>query len=82
MNSIHLGVAFLLVLAARFESAQATPMKLQDGGKGKQVVIEVVRDVEATLGDTKGLLFKIAWVESKFGMDPNTYRSGIDTLFG
>ena len=46
------------------------------------MVIEVVRDVEATLGDTKGLLFKIAWVESKFGMDPNTYRSGIDTLFG
>ena len=82
MNSIHLGVAFLLVLTTRFESAHATPTKLQDGGKGKQVVSEVVRDVEATLGDTKGLLFKIAWVESKFGMDPNTYRSGIDTLFG
>ena len=75
MNRIHLCVAFLL-LVIRFDSAQATPTKLQDGGKGEQVVRQVVGEVESSLGSTNGFLFKIAWVESKFGTDRNTYRSG------
>ena len=42
------------MLVIRIDSAHATPSKLQDGGKGEQVVRQVVGDVESSLGSTKG----------------------------
>ena len=49
---------------------------LRDGGKGESVVKEVIGYVEATLGDTKEFMKKIALVESHFGDDKGTYRRG------
>jgi len=46
------------------------------GRKGKSVAKEAVAETERVLGGTKGLLFKIALVESHFGEHRSTYRSG------
>ena len=43
---------------------------------GERVAKESVSAVERILGSTRGMLFKIAWVESRFGEHPLTYRSG------
>jgi len=41
---------------------------------GEQVVDDVVSKVESALGPTNGMLKDIAKVESKFGMDRNTFK--------
>ncbi len=46
------------------------------GTGGSKVVDDVVKKVEATLGGTNDLLKRTAFVESKFGKDPSTYRNG------
>lgn len=51
---------------------------LVPGTKGEDVVCEVIKKIENSLlfpGDEK-LLRRIAYVESKFGEDRNTYRKG------
>ena len=53
-------------------------MALTDGGKGSDVVYDVVRQIEGSFifPPDKKFLRRIAWVESKFGDDPGTYRPG------
>ncbi|CAB4028276.1 Cytochrome c [Paramuricea clavata] len=46
------------------------------GASGSNVVEDVVKKVEATLGGTNELLKRTAFVESKYGKDTNTYRNG------
>ena len=43
---------------------------------GESIVRKAVREAESVLGSTKGLLVKIAWVESRFGKDTLTFRPG------
>ena len=46
------------------------------GASGSKVVEDVVKNVEATLGGTNELLKRTAFVESKYGKNPNPYRNG------
>ena len=43
-------------------------------GKGESVVKEVVSQLTAIFGDDRGFMYRIACVESNFGMHPNTYH--------
>jgi len=49
---------------------------LTPGQRGEQVVKKSISVVERVLGNTKGILFKIAWMESLFGTHRLTYRPG------
>jgi len=49
---------------------------LKSRRNGESIVNRAVNEVEGVLGNSKGLLFKIAWVESRFGKDRLTFRSG------
>ena len=51
-------------------------MTLQEGASGADVVKSVVSDIQSLFGDDKQFLRRVAYVESKDGTDPNTYRSG------
>ena len=42
---------------------------------GKSVVEDVVRQISSIFPDDHGFLVRIAWVESKFGTDPNTFTN-------
>ena len=56
--------------------AQSSP--LTPGGKGGDVVAEVVDMIHATqiFPDDKKFLCRVAWVESKYGNAPGTFRTG------
>ena len=75
MNLIYLSVA-LLLLVVRFDSTHATIDYLERYGSGEDVVRKAVGDVEKCLGSTNNFLVKVAYVESKFGKDSSTYRTG------
>jgi hypothetical protein len=51
-------------------------MALTKEGKGAVVVDDVISQIENSgiLPSDKGFLRRVAWVESKFGTDPGTYR--------
>ena len=53
-------------------------MALTKEGKGAVVVDDVISQIENSgiLPSDKGFLRRVAWVESKFGTDPGTYRAG------
>lgn len=46
------------------------------GASGSKIVKDAVKKVESSLGTTNKLLERTAYVESKYGKDPNTYRDG------
>lgn len=70
---IPLVIAFFLPSSPLLESMAYTPK-----GKGAGVVKDVVDTING-LGifpNDHKFLCRVAWVESKYGEDPNTYRSG------
>lgn len=64
------------VAQSKSGASQASSQLYQSGASGRTVVTEAVKRVDATLGSSNNLLERTAFVESKFGRDPNTYRSG------
>ena len=46
------------------------------GTSGENVVAQAINITEKVAGSTNGFLKKIAWVESRFGEHPSTYRAG------
>ena len=67
------GISFFLPSSSLLESMAYTPK-----GKGAGVVKDVVDTING-LGifpNDHKFLCRVAWVESKYGEDPNTYRSG------
>ena len=74
MNFILKAVSLMLLMNLEFSMAQSdiyTP-----GASGSKIVNDAVSKVESTLGVTNKLLQRTAFVESKNGKDPNTYRDG------
>lgn len=75
-NKLYVSMLFYsqhtLLKSTFLESTASTPE-----AKGDSIVKEV-EDCMKELGfpDDKGFLRRIAWVESKYGTDKNTYRSG------
>lgn len=70
---------FVLILSFSL-CAWATDYTLVPESKGEDVVCEVINKIENSrifAGDQK-MLRRIAYVESKFGNDPSTYRQGYD----
>ena len=70
-------VSFMLVRKLECGMGQSSQSDVYTSGtSGSKVVDDVVKKVEGTLGDTNELLKRTAFVESKFGKDPSTYRKG------
>ncbi|XP_028393990.1 uncharacterized protein LOC114518230 [Dendronephthya gigantea] len=72
-------VLLLLVMNSMGQAVQSDS-QLSDistpGASGSKIVEDTIQKVETTLGDTNQFLKRTAFVESKNGKDPNTYRSG------
>ena len=74
MSFILKAVSLMLLIKLEFSIAQSdiyTP-----NASGSKIVKDAVSKVESTLGGTNMLLERTAYVESKNGADPNTYRDG------
>ena len=68
---VFVGLAAQLFLGLSMATDPDTP-----GGKGNAVVTEVVRRINTVFPDDHKFLCRVAWVESKYGEDPGTYRPG------
>ena len=61
---------------ACLEKQRRYPDVFRSHGKGENISRDAVNLTESVLGGTNDLLFKIAWVESRFGEHSGTYRRG------
>ena len=74
-------IVFSLTLLYISSSLQAEDKTLEDKAKGHDVVCAVIKKItdSGIFPDDKGILRRIAWVESKFGNDKGTFR---DNYYG
>ena len=68
--------AVLLISAMKPEYSKGQSDIYIPGASGSKIVKDAVKKVESSLGTTNKLLERTAYVESKYGKDPNTYRDG------
>ena len=74
MSLILKAVSLMLLMKLEFSTTQSDIYT--SGASGSKIVKDAVSKVESTLGGTNQFLKRIAYVESKNGQDPNTYRDG------
>ena len=68
--------AVLLISVMKLEFSKGQSDIYTPGASGSKIVKDAVKKVESSLGTTSELLERTAYVESKYGKDPNTYRDG------
>ena len=67
---------WLFIFSLIFSSCLSDDKTLKNNANGHDVVCAVIKKISdsGVFPDDKGILRRIAWVESKFGNDPVTYR--------